>query len=114
MFISLLVDVDGVVIATNNKDDAADLKKFLYSQFKPKDLGDFKCFLGIEVARSRSGIYICQRHYAIQMLTEAGLLAPKPRTTPMDVNLKQVKMMENHSLILLYIINWWEGFFISQ
>lgn len=48
VFISLLVDVDDVVIATN-KDDAADLKKFLYSQFKLKDLGDLKCFLGIEV-----------------------------------------------------------------
>lgn len=81
VFISLLVEV-------TNKDDAADLKKFFYSQFKLKDLGDLKCFLGIEEARSRRGIYICQRHYAIQMLTEAGLLGCKPRTTPMDVNLK--------------------------
>lgn len=88
VFIALLVFVDDVVIATNNKDEVAYLKIFLNSQFKLKDLGDLKYFLGIEVARSRRGIYICQRNYAIQILTEVGLLGCKPRKTPMDINLK--------------------------
>lgn len=88
MFRALLVYVDDVVIATNNKAKASALKGFLDSQFKLKDLGDLKYFFGIEVARSKRGIYICQCHYALQLLTETGLIGCKPRTTPMDVNLK--------------------------
>lgn len=88
MFIALLVYVDDVVIAINDEEEAKALKIFLNDQFKLKDLGDLKYFLGIEVARSRRGIYICQRHYALQLFTESGLLGCKPLTTPMDINLK--------------------------
>ncbi|XP_075473941.1 uncharacterized protein LOC142504998 [Primulina tabacum] len=88
IFLALLVYVDDIVIATNNEKEALDLKIFLDSHFKLKDLGSLKYFLGIEVARSSRGISICQRHYALQLLTEAGLLGCKPRTTPLDANLK--------------------------
>ncbi|XP_073022626.1 uncharacterized protein [Primulina eburnea] len=87
-FLALLVYVDDIVLATNDKKEANDLKIFLDSCFKLKDLGDLKYFLGIEVARSSSGISICQRHYALHLLTETGLLGCKPRSTPLDVNLK--------------------------
>ncbi|XP_075486495.1 uncharacterized protein LOC142526116 [Primulina tabacum] len=87
-FLALLVYVDDIVLATNDKKEANDLKIFLDSCFKLKDLGDLKYFLGIEVARSSSGISICQRHYALQLLTETGLLGCKQRSTPLDVNLK--------------------------
>ncbi|XP_073016728.1 uncharacterized protein [Primulina eburnea] len=75
-----------IVIATNDEAEARALKILLNDQFKLKDLGDLKYFLGIEVARSKRGIYICQCHYALQLLTDTGLLGCKPRTTPMDVN----------------------------
>ena len=39
-----------------------DLKEFLNSQFKLKDLGNFIYFFGVEVARSKKGISINQRH----------------------------------------------------
>lgn len=88
IFLALLVYVDDIVIATNNEKEATYFKTLLNSRFCLKDLGDLRCFLGIEVARSKRGISICQRHYALQLVTEAGLLGCKPRTTPMDVNLK--------------------------
>lgn len=88
VYLALLVYVDDIVIATNDQEEAVNLKLFLNEQFKLKDLGDLKYFLGIEVARSSKGIYICQRHYTLQLLDETGLLGCKPRTTPMDVNLK--------------------------
>lgn len=69
-FVALLVYVDDVIIATNNEAEAVALKMFLNDNFKLKDLCDLKYFLGIVVARSRRGIYICQRHYALQLLTE--------------------------------------------
>lgn len=87
-FLALLVYVDDIVLATNDKQKTTDLKVFLDSRFKFKDLGNLKYFLGIEVARSSSGISICQRHYALQLLTETRLLGCKPRSTPLDINLK--------------------------
>ncbi|XP_073017753.1 uncharacterized protein [Primulina eburnea] len=77
-----------IVIATNDEAEARALKILFNDQFKLEDLSDLKYFLGIEVARLKRGIYICQRHYALQLLTDTGLLGCKPRTTPMDVNLK--------------------------
>lgn len=88
VFLALLVYVDDIVLATNDVKEANDLKIFLDSRFKLKDRGNLKYFLGIEVARSSIGISICQRHYALQLLTEAGLLGSKPQTTPLDANLK--------------------------
>lgn len=84
----MLVYVDDIVFVTNNEKKTVDLKMFLNSHFKLKDLGNWKYFLGIEVARTFIGISICRRHYALQLLTETDLLGCKPRSTPLDINLK--------------------------
>ena len=39
-----------------------------------KDLGVFKYFLDIEVARNLEGIYLCQRKYALDIIAEMGNL----------------------------------------
>lgn len=49
-----------------------------------KDLGLLKYFLGVEVARSPAGIYLCQCKYALNIIKEAGLLGSKPAEFPMD------------------------------
>ena len=59
-FIALLVNVDDVLITSDNVQAVADLKVLLDKQFKLKDLGDLKFFLGLEVARSKEGINLCQ------------------------------------------------------
>ena len=58
-FIALLVYVDDILIASDNKQAMDELKVLLDQQFKLKDLGELKFFLGLEVARSASGISLC-------------------------------------------------------
>ena len=52
--------------------------------FKIKDLGDLRYFLAFEVVRSKKGIMMNQRKYALELLTDAGLLACKPAVTSMN------------------------------
>lgn len=54
-------------------------------KFEIKDLGELRYFLGIVAARSRHEIYICQKKYAIDFLTETGKLGCNPTATPIEV-----------------------------
>ena len=56
---ALLVYVDDILIASNDPQSIANLKAVLDKQFKLKDLGSLKYFLGLEVARSEKGISLC-------------------------------------------------------
>ncbi|XP_021897967.1 putative invertase inhibitor [Carica papaya] len=53
-----------------------------------KDLGTLRYFLELEIARNDTGITLCQRKYALDLLTETGYLGCKPSSTPMEPNLK--------------------------
>ncbi|XP_022873600.1 uncharacterized protein LOC111392479 [Olea europaea var. sylvestris] len=83
-FVALLVYVDDIVIAGPNMQVIKELKEYLHSQFKLKDLGCLKFFLGIEIVRAASGIIISQRQYTLQMIEDAGYLDCKPVSSPMD------------------------------
>ena len=58
------------------------------NKFEIKDLGQLKYFLGIEVARSRHGIFISQRKYVLDLLKETRMLGSKACDTPIDSNQK--------------------------
>ena len=58
-FVALLVYVDDVLITSDSMQVGADLKVLLDRQFKLKDLGDLKFFLGLEGSRSKEGINLC-------------------------------------------------------
>jgi hypothetical protein len=51
-------------------------------------LGDLKYFLGIEISRSKKGISISQRKYALEILKDIGILGAKPVNFPMEQNTK--------------------------
>ncbi|KAK6147652.1 hypothetical protein DH2020_018564 [Rehmannia glutinosa] len=80
----LCVYVDDIISAGNDLSEIQSLKAHFDATFTIKDLGTLKYILGIEVARSEKGISLCQRKYALDVLTEAGYLGCKPTSTPMD------------------------------
>ena len=80
----VLVYVDDLVIAGNSSAAINDFKSYISACFHMKDLGSLKYFLGLEVARSIDGFYVCQRKYCTEVITEVGLLGCKPASFPMD------------------------------
>ncbi|XP_021899481.1 uncharacterized protein LOC110815833 [Carica papaya] len=90
-FLALLVYVDDIVIASNDDQAVEELKGTLKQKFKMKDLRILRYFLGPEIARNDTGITLCQRKYALDLLTETGYLGCKPSSIPMDPNIKMSK-----------------------
>lgn len=82
----MLVYVDDLIISGNNGAAIAKFKQYLSACFHMKDLGTLKYFLGLEVARNSTGIFLCQRKYALDIISEVGLLGAKPISSPLDPN----------------------------
>jgi hypothetical protein len=87
-FTALLIYVDDILITGNDPVSITDIKKFLHNKFHLKDLGKLKYFLGIEISTSRTGIFISQRKYALEIIKDAGLLGAAPINTLMERGLK--------------------------
>ncbi|KAF5449776.1 hypothetical protein F2P56_030188, partial [Juglans regia] len=66
----VLVYVDDILVAGNDLSQIELFKKILSTYFKTKDLGSLKYFLGLEVARSPTGIFLNQHD---DLLPDPGL-----------------------------------------
>ncbi|CAL9022545.1 unnamed protein product, partial [Prunus brigantina] len=85
---ALIIYVDDMIVTGDDQAEMQNLQKYLASEFEMKSLGDLKYFLGIEVARSKHGIFLSQRKYILDLLAETGMLDCKPIDTPSEQNHK--------------------------
>ena len=85
---NVLVYVDDLIISGNHYASSTAFKAYLSDFFHMKDLGSLKYFLGIEVARSSSGLFLCQRKYTLDIVSEIGLLGAKAVDFPIEQNHK--------------------------
>jgi hypothetical protein len=84
----LIVYVDDIIVTGDDSGERKRLHEHLAREFEMKDLGELKYFLGIEVSRSDKGIFLSQRKYALDLLSETGMTTCSPASTPMEENLK--------------------------
>ncbi|XP_047267489.1 receptor kinase-like protein Xa21 [Capsicum annuum] len=70
----VLIYVDNLLIVGDSAATICEVKETLLQQFKLKDLGELKFFLGIE--------------YILELISETGLTGVKPAPTPLDSNAK--------------------------
>lgn len=84
----VLVYVDDLIVTGSSHEVIAKFKQYLSDCFHMKDLGNLKYFLGVEVARGKDGLFLFQRKYTLDIISEARLLGAKPIATPMEQNHK--------------------------
>ncbi|XP_021727651.1 uncharacterized protein LOC110694789 [Chenopodium quinoa] len=84
--INVLVYVDDLIISGNDSAALLAFGAYLGDCFKMKDLGPLKYFLGIEVARSATSLFLCQRKHTLDIISEVGLTGAKPNDFPIEQN----------------------------
>ncbi|KAK8919343.1 putative folate-biopterin transporter 2 [Platanthera zijinensis] len=84
----LIIYADDIIITGDDLEEIGHLKEQLDKEFEVKDLGKLKYFLGIEVAKSRQGIFISQRKYTLDLLDKTGMLGCAPVDSPIEANHK--------------------------
>jgi hypothetical protein len=91
----VLVYVDDIV-NLEISDAIDEFKDYLDHCFDMKYLGKLKYFLGIEVARNATGIFLSQRKYVLDLISDCGLLGAK---------LAIILIEQNHWLALIEGVN---------
>lgn len=91
----LIVYVGDIIVTGNDSEEVTRIKNLMAQEFEVKDLGALKYFLGMEFARSKKGISVCQRKYTLDLLEETGMQGCKPSNTPIEPGNKQKLVKEN-------------------
>ncbi|XP_020532292.1 uncharacterized protein LOC110008568 [Amborella trichopoda] len=84
----VLVYVDDIIVTGRDIQGIDQLKKYLGNVLDIKYLKKLRYFLGIEVAYSKKGLFLSQKKYTLDLLTETGKTGAKPIDTLVGVNNK--------------------------
>lgn len=61
-----------MIITEDNMEEIVRLQEQLATEFKVKNLGELKNFLGIKVGRSKQSIFLSQMKHVLDLLLELG------------------------------------------
>lgn len=86
--IALIVYVDHMVLIRDDPDEMKSLQEYLATEFGMKNLEQLKYFLRIEIAISGRGIFLSQRKYVLDLLTEIRMFSCKPTAMLIKLNHK--------------------------
>lgn len=78
----LAVYVDHILLSGNNTTDFSEIKSFLHSKFRIKDLAEAHYFLGMELVKEQEGLVITQWKFSLDLLQEYNCLSCIPVSTP--------------------------------
>ena len=87
-FTTILICIDDILLIGNDLHEIKLLKSHMLKHFLIKDLSELKYFMGIEFSRSKRGIFMSQRKYALDILQDTRLSGVKPEKFPLEQNLK--------------------------
>uniref|UniRef100_A0A2N9F4X6 Reverse transcriptase Ty1/copia-type domain-containing protein n=1 Tax=Fagus sylvatica TaxID=28930 RepID=A0A2N9F4X6_FAGSY len=79
---SFYIYLDDIVLTSNTPSYLDQLIAQLFTVFDLKDLGPLHYFLGLQVTRSSSGLYLNQAKYATDLLKKHNMLDSKPAKSP--------------------------------
>ncbi|KAK9074869.1 hypothetical protein SSX86_003188 [Deinandra increscens subsp. villosa] len=86
--VHVAVYVDDILLTGNNLAEMTDLKAFLHSTFKIKDLGSLNYFLGIEVLKTPDGFLMTQRKFASDLVSKFHADQSSPTSCPLPAHLQ--------------------------
>jgi len=86
--IFVAVYVDDILITGSNEAEIFDLKLYLDTTFKIKDLGFVSYFLGLEVLQSSHGLILTQRKFTMDLLQEFDCAHCSAVVAPLDYTFK--------------------------
>lgn len=70
LIIIVVVHPDDILLSGNDEGEISSLKLFLDNQFRIKGLGHWYYFLGLENFIEAAGVIMCQRKFAMDVLTD--------------------------------------------
>ncbi|KAL0443560.1 UNVERIFIED_CONTAM: Retrovirus-related Pol polyprotein from transposon RE1 [Sesamum latifolium] len=87
-FLALLIYVDDILVTGPSISEIQPVKDYLHDLFTIKDLGDARYFLGLEIARGSTGLYVSQSKYIADIVRDTGLEDAKSVSTPLPQGIK--------------------------
>ncbi|XP_062100500.1 uncharacterized mitochondrial protein AtMg00810-like [Humulus lupulus] len=102
LIILVLIYVDDIIVTSNNLEKLKQFITKLNLEFALKDLGPLHYFLGVEVYRDHTGMYLNQTKYVEELLRKNSMLHLKPCPTPMTIgkmiSISDGELLENPTI----------------